>query len=120
MTRFLADESCDFNLVRILREAGHDVLAVCEISPRAEDLEVIERAVREDRVLLTEDKDFGQLVFAYGKDVRGVVFFRYPVSARQKICEEVIRLVKQHGKKLSGCFVVVEPGRVRIGRTPRN
>ena len=118
--RFLADESCDFNLVRALRKAGHDVTAVCEISPRAGDIEVIELAVREERVLLTEDKDFGQLVFAHGKEARGVVFLRYPVSVRQKLSQEVIRLIKQHGKKLAGCFVVVEPGRVRISRTPRS
>lgn len=117
--RFLADESCDFNLVRTLREAGHDVLAVCEILPRAEDIDVIELAVRERRVLLTEDKDFGQLVFAYGKDTRGVVFLRYPVSVRPKLSREVIQLIERHGRKLTGCFVVVEPGRVRIRRTPQ-
>jgi len=118
--RFLADEGCDFNLVRALREAGHDVLAVCETSPRAGDIGIIELAVREERVLLTEDKDFGQLVFAHGKDVRGVVFLRYPFSIRQKLSEEVLRLIRQHGKKLAGCFVVVEPGRVRISKTPRS
>ena len=61
--RFLADESCDFNVVRALREAEFDVLAVVEVIPRATDARVIELAVVEDRVLLTEDKDFGQLVF---------------------------------------------------------
>lgn len=60
--RFLADESCDFAVVRALREAGHDVLAIREVSPRAEDSAVVDRAHREERVLLTEDKDFGQLV----------------------------------------------------------
>ena len=57
--RFLADESCDFAVVRALREAGHDVAAITEISPRATDEAVIERAAREERMLLTEDKDFG-------------------------------------------------------------
>lgn len=116
--RFLADESCDFNLVRALREAGHEVTAVCEILPRTEDIEVIDLAVREKRVLLTEDKDFGQLVFAHGKGTRGVVFLRYPASVRRRLSHEVIRLIEQHGKKLAGCFAVVEPGRVRISRPP--
>ena len=62
MLRFLADESCDFAIVRALRDAGHDVLAVADVSPRAPDPDVIDRAVRDSRVLLTEDKDFGQLV----------------------------------------------------------
>jgi predicted nuclease of predicted toxin-antitoxin system len=117
--QFLADESCDFNLVRVLREAGYDVTAICETSPRAEDNEVIEQAVRESRVLLTEDKDFGQLVFAHGREARGVVFVRYPPAGREKLFTAVCRLIKQHGRKLAGCCVVVEPGRVRIGRIPR-
>jgi predicted nuclease of predicted toxin-antitoxin system len=56
---FLADESCDFAVVRALRSDGHDVVAMAEISPRAEDAFVIALAKREERVLLTEDKDFG-------------------------------------------------------------
>ncbi len=62
--RFLADENCDFAVVRALRAAGHDVVAIVEISPRAEDNVVIDLAMREGRILLTEDKDFGQLVYA--------------------------------------------------------
>lgn len=58
--RFLADESCDFAIVRALRAEGFDVLAISELSPRASDETVIDLAVRENRVLLTEDKDFGQ------------------------------------------------------------
>ena len=58
--RFLADESRDFAVVRALRAAGHNVVAVAEISPRVGDEVVIDRAAREDRILITEDKDFGQ------------------------------------------------------------
>ncbi|MBI2485539.1 MAG: DUF5615 family PIN-like protein [Deltaproteobacteria bacterium] len=65
--RLLADESLGFGIVRALRAANHDVLAVSEISPRAEDVDVMNLAVRETRVLLTEDKDFGQLVYAYSQ-----------------------------------------------------
>ena len=47
--RFLADESCDFAVVRALRAAGHDVMAVAEVAPTIEDAEVIERAVHDSR-----------------------------------------------------------------------
>lgn len=57
--RFLADESCDLAIVRALRAAGHDVLGVAEVSQGADDELVIDLAVREERILLTEDKDFG-------------------------------------------------------------
>jgi len=68
--RFLADESCDFAVVRALREAAFDVVAVVEHSPGATDDQVIALSVNEQRVLLTEDKDFGQLVFAAKPRVR--------------------------------------------------
>lgn len=112
--RFLADESCDFTIVRALRRAGHDVLAVSEISPRAEDSEVLHLAFRYERILLTEDKDFGQLVFAHSKDARGVIFLRYPLATRQRISRELVKLITQRGERLAGRFVVVQPGRIRI------
>jgi len=52
--RFLADESCDSIIIKTLREAGHDVLAVGEINPRAEDSEVLALARKEKRILLTK------------------------------------------------------------------
>jgi len=115
--RFLADESCDFAIVRALRAAGHDVLAVQEISPRSEDPEVIELAIRENRVLLTEDKDFGQLVFAHGGRNTGIVLIRFPSTARKQIADDVVRLVEIEGEGLKGCFAVLQPGRVRISRS---
>ncbi len=52
--------------MRALRENGHDVVPVCEFAKRLEDSDVIDLSAREDRILITEDKDFGQLVYAHG------------------------------------------------------
>jgi predicted nuclease of predicted toxin-antitoxin system len=117
--RFLADESCDFAVVRALRAAGHDVVAIVEVAPRAEDDAVIDLAVREDRLLLTEDKDFGRFVYAMGRSTAGVLFLRFPASARVALPGVVVNLVRRRGERLIGRFVVVQPGRVRIGRSPR-
>ncbi len=116
--RFLADESCDFAVVRTLRRAGFDVLSVLENAPRAEDSEVIELAVREERILLTEDKDFGRLVYSHGQETLGVIFLRFPTFARKQISRDVLDLVKQQGEKLVGSFVTVQPGRIRISHAP--
>ena len=94
-------------------------MAICEVSPRAEDPEVLELAVGEGRVLLTEDKDFGQLVYAQGRASGGVLFLRYPSAARSQLAEDVVALVKQQGEGLRSSFAVVEPGRIRISRAPR-
>jgi predicted nuclease of predicted toxin-antitoxin system len=61
--RLIADESCDFRLVRSLRSAGHDVIAVAETQAGIDDDDVIHRARSERRLLLTEDKDFGHSCF---------------------------------------------------------
>ena len=118
--RFLADESCDFGVVRTLRAANHDVIAISEISPRANDVDVMEFAVVENRILLTEDKDFGQLVYAHGGKTVGVILLRYPALARKRIYDDVIKLVERYGESLAGTFVVMQPGRIRISRNPIN
>jgi predicted nuclease of predicted toxin-antitoxin system len=116
--QFLADEGCDFNFVRALRAAGHDVRAVTEIALRADDPEVIRLATEQSRVLLTEDKDFGQLVFASGAPSAGVVLFRYPTAARQVVIEDFVRFAQEKGEQLRDCFTVFEPGRVRLKPRP--
>ena len=113
--RFLADESCDFAVVRALREDGYEVTAVAEISPRLEDSAVLGLAREGSSILLTEDKDFGQLVFADHRSTGGVIFLRIARMARNATVAKVRDLVKQRGEDLRGRFVVVEPGRVRIG-----
>jgi predicted nuclease of predicted toxin-antitoxin system len=116
---FLADESCDFGIVRALRAGGHDVIAVSEISPRVLDSEVIRLAIREKRILLTEDKDFGRLVYSHGQKTFGVIFLRFPTSVRKQIARDVVKLVRQQGEKLAGCFTTVQPGQIRISHAPR-
>jgi predicted nuclease of predicted toxin-antitoxin system len=112
--RFLVDESCDFAIVRALRADGHDIVAVSEIEPRAADEAVLARAEREGRTLLTEDLDFGHLVFASGLPSPGVILMRFPSDARSALAAAVADFVRQHATELADGFAVVEPGRVRI------
>jgi len=60
--RILADESADFLFVRRLREGGNEVTAIAEVSSGLEDRSVARQAAQSGSILLTEDKDFGQLV----------------------------------------------------------
>jgi predicted nuclease of predicted toxin-antitoxin system len=116
--RFLADESCDFRVVRALRSTGHDVAAVADMARGASDETVIDLALREGRIFLTEDSDFGQLVYAAGRPSAGVIFLRFPATARAALSAAVLDLVATHGEKLFRRFVVLQPGRVRIGGSP--
>jgi predicted nuclease of predicted toxin-antitoxin system len=118
--RFLADESCDFAVVRALRSAGHDVKAVSEFQQRSVDQELMEMAYSEGRILLTEDKDFGWLAFVGRLDNPGVVLIRFPATARAALGTSMTRLVREQGPKLPGSFVVLRPGSVRISKIPAN
>ncbi len=114
--RFLADESCDFGVVRALRAAGHDVRSVQEERQGASDDDVLALAVGEQRIVLTEDKDFGHIVHVHAMPSLGVVLIRFPAPTRRLVANSVCDAVMQFGDRMQGAFVVVEPGRVRIRR----
>ena len=114
--RFLADECCDFAVVRALRAEGYDVFAVGEVMQSSIDRSLLELAADGDRILLTEDKDFGWLVYVDSAQSAGVMLIRYPGNARKQLAEVVVRLVKTQGEQLRGNFVVLQPGQVRISR----
>jgi predicted nuclease of predicted toxin-antitoxin system len=116
--RFLADECCDFAAIRSLRAEGHDVLAVNEFQQRSVDKELMALALSENRILLTEDKDFGWLVFAGRVDSPGVILIRFPASARGLLAAAIVDLVREHAQKLVGSFVVLQPGAARISFGP--
>ena len=118
--RFLADESCDFAVVRVLRADGYDVLAVSESTQRSVDRELINLASDENRVLLTEDKDFGWLVFVNQVATAGVILIRFLGNRREALVRTVRLLIQEKADEIQGAFVVIQPGHVRISRKPVN
>lgn len=115
---FVADESCAMPVVLALREAGHEVVSIAEVAPGATDEQVLERALNEKRVLITEDRDFGELVYARGRSSAGVILVRFPNRVRRAKAATVIEAVSKLGLRLRDTFTVVEPGRVRMSSRP--
>jgi predicted nuclease of predicted toxin-antitoxin system len=109
--QFLADESCDFSVVRALRSEGYDVVAVGDHRSRSIDGEVIDQAAAERRVLLTEDKDFGWLVFVSQAASAGVILIRYPSEARSLLAADVSRFVREQAGAIPGAFAVLQRAR---------
>lgn len=114
----MTDESCAGPVIRARRDAGHDVIVIAESAKGASDEAVIERAFNERRVLITEDRDFGELVYARGRSSAGVVFVKFPGRARRLKPAAVVEAVAKLGARLRDGFAVVEPGRVRLARRP--
>jgi len=116
--KFLADECCDAALVRALRADGHNVLYVMESMRGATDEEILSRAFAEDRVVLTEDKDFGELVCRFRRPVRGIVLLRFHIRDRAWKIPRMRWLIRQYGERIPGAFVVLELNRVRFRPLP--
>jgi len=84
----LADENVDFRIVRFLRDSGFKVFSVVESCPGVSDKEIIALAKEKRALLIMEDHDFGEWVFAHHEPTLGVVFLRYRHSDYQKIALE--------------------------------
>jgi hypothetical protein len=69
-------------------------------------------------VLITEDRDFGELVYARGRSAAGVVFVKFPSRARRAKPAALVEAAAKLGVRLRDGFTVVEPGRVRLARRP--
>jgi predicted nuclease of predicted toxin-antitoxin system len=111
--RWLADECVAAPLVALLRVGGHDVLYVAESAAGFSEADVIALALHEKRLLLTEDKDFGDLVFRREHAVPGVVLMRI---GPENVVLRTVRLtaaIERYGEELFGRYVVIEEGRFR-------
>src|SRR3954463_11101569 len=93
--RFLADENFPGAAVRTLREAGHDIVSVTDDAPGSGDSDVLRRAAREGRVLLTFYKDFGELArHAALPAACGVVLFRVAMPRPSDVAASLMGLIK--------------------------
>lgn len=116
--QLLADENIAAWLVRELRNGGFDVLYVAECTGGITDDEVLELARRDDRLLLTEDKDFGDLVFRLKRRVAGVLLLRMPLSRRMEQGNRLRGVLDRYGENLLGRFTVVESEKIRFRSLP--
>ncbi len=116
--RFLADEDVPKAIVHALRAAGHDVAWVRETSPGIRDEAVLASALAEKRVLLTFDKDFGELVYRVGRPAScGVVFFRIPLEQPAVLASGIVQAIGSRDD-WEGNFSVIEPGQIRMRALP--
>jgi predicted nuclease of predicted toxin-antitoxin system len=116
--RILADENVARDIVAWLRNAGHDVLFAAEIKAGAPDVDWAMRAEREQRVILTSDKDFGELVFRDGLTTYGVILMRLDDLTVADALARLQRVWTVVEANPSNRFVVITEKKVRV-RTMR-
>jgi len=112
--KLLADECCDVSLVAALRKDKHDVLYATESLRGATDSDLLTLAFAEQRILITEDKDFGELVYRFQMPTHGIILLRFDVSHASLKIPRLLKLLKQQANRISGNFIVLDPDKVRI------
>lgn len=108
----VADESVDFRIVTELRRLDLEVYAICEEQPAITDNVVLSIATEKNAVLITEDKDFGELVFRLKLPHKGILLIRIE-DADLKIAK-VAAAISTYYKELQGKFSVINEKKLRI------
>lgn len=114
--KFLIDVGVGKKVENWLADNGYDVRSMRNIDPRAEDVEILNIAVTESRMVVTMDKDFGELVFKSRKAHAGVLILRLDDSNGNEKMEIVKAILHDHQDKLYGKFCVFQGGRLRISK----
>ncbi|MBN2351546.1 MAG: DUF5615 family PIN-like protein [Spirochaetales bacterium] len=113
MAQFIADESVDRHIVLTLRER-YEVLSIAEENPGIPDDAVLGLCEKHQAVLITADKDFGELVFRFKKNHFGVVLFRLPGLQQHEKAVLVDGAVRKHISEMRGNFTVITKDGIRI------
>jgi len=116
--QFLANENFSLDVVEALRNEGHDVAWIRTDAPGSKDADILHRAVTENRVLLTFDKDFGDLAFQFGLPATcGIVLFRVQATSSAALATVVVAAIRSRSD-WAGNFSVVDPSRIRVRPLP--
>jgi predicted nuclease of predicted toxin-antitoxin system len=112
----VADEGVDKSIVDALRSAGITVRYFAEVASGASDADVLAAANEAGTLLLTCDKDFGELVYRQQLTTSGVVLIRLDGLSAASKARIVLQTIQEHLPEMGGVFSVISPGLLRIRR----
>jgi predicted nuclease of predicted toxin-antitoxin system len=111
---FVADESVDYNLIIFLRNKGLVVYSIIEKVPSLDDPDVLKIAVDKNAVLITEDKDFGELIFKLDLPHKGVFLIRIVGMHPEEKTKLILHFILKFSDELPNSFTVVKQRKLRI------
>jgi len=114
--RLLADEGVERRVVERLRQSGFEVEHIAEVSPASPDEDGLLRARTSGAVLLTQDKDFGELVFRQRRLTTGVLLIRLAGLSSDEKADLVLSCLRAHGRDFHGAFSVLTAESLRVRR----
>lgn len=117
--KFLADESVDQPIVNSLRDKEYLVDYITELSPGITDEEVLAMARKNDAILITGDKDFGNLIFRLGKLSAGIILYRLAGLNNDEKAALVLKVIEDYLEELAESFTVITADHIRIKNLPK-
>ncbi|MDQ5824680.1 MAG: DUF5615 family PIN-like protein [Chloroflexota bacterium] len=112
--KIVADESVEGRVVAKLREEGHSVIYVAELHPGITDDEVLHLAETEGNLLLTSDKDFGDITYLQRQSSVGIVLVRLQALSSEQKARILASVLREHANQLLRAFTVITPSSIRI------
>jgi len=112
--KIVADESVDFGIVKLLRNLACEVISIAELHSGIDDKAVLEKATENKCLLVTEDKDFGELTHRLKLQHFGILLIRLSELKRNERIELAASTILKHYKELQGNFAVITPHQIRI------
>ena len=113
MTQFLADENIPKETVDLLRRQGVDIIPVTKFSSGKSDAEVLDLANQTGRVIITFDKDFGQLIFKEKRKTKGLILLRFAPKSPQQIAKRIQQVLTTN-ISMENSVVVVKKDSIRV------
>lgn len=114
--KFIVDECTGDSAAKWLKMSGYEVYSVYTENKGAEDEWILEKAIKENWIVITNDKDFGKLVFKRGKGHRGVIFLRLQRESTENKIETIKKVLEKCRERLSDSFIVASEDFVRISK----
>ena len=112
--KLIADESVDFEIIKSLRNNNYDIISVNESYRGSDDEDILALALKEEAVLLTEDKDFGELVFRLNKAHLGIILIRLSGIESHLKSQTVLKSLTDNFDKMRNSFSVISYNQTRI------
>jgi predicted nuclease of predicted toxin-antitoxin system len=116
--RFLVDECTGPGVARWLQNQGHDVLSIYNYSPGLSDEKIIEKAWLDDRIIITNDKDFGEKIFREGFSNKGIILLRLDDERSNNKIKALERVLSIYSNRLIDHFIVVTDTKIRLTKNP--
>ena len=114
--RFIVDACTGPRVAKWLREQRHEVYSVHDESPQMEDSQIIQKAISEQWIIITNDKDFGEMIYREKYEHRGVILLRLDDERTGNKMRVIGQLLESYAKQIEGRYIVVTETRIRVAR----